>query len=824
MTFTTRSKSRRLTNHPAPARRRAPRLAVEYLEDRRLLAAPVAADDSYAIDWDQPLAVTAPGVLANDADADDDVLAATQVSPAAFGAVTLGADGAFDYTPPAGFNGWDYFVYEVNDGATAVQATVYIAMSPAYAVEEDGIVDIVIEDLRPEDGSVTGPAPVFALLDAPANGTLTDYGNGTLTYTPNPGFHGADWFSYTFEEGGSIVFTSNVTLTVNPVNDPPVAGNDSYTLDEDGSLSVVASGVLANDTDADGDALSAWLLSGPYGGTATLEPDGSLSYVPAADFFGTDYILYTVCDAELCSDGAAITLTVNPTADAPWAEDDAFAMNQDEVLTVDAVGGVLANDGDVDGDAVTAALVSPPGHGSLTFNSDGSFSYVPHPGFSGTDWFSYVVNDSTADGNVANVYLEVYPVPVVGSPVGGANEYAVNEDSTLIVAAAGVLTNDSDPQGDPLHAALLQGPANGTLALNADGSFRYVPSAEFSGWDFFVYAATDGTDSSPPVTVSVLVNSVNDVGRAGDDAYTVSSGGLTVSKPGVLGNDRDVDGTLTARLVTGPAHGTLTLQADGTFTYTPAAGFVGTDTFTYRANDGTADTNVATVTLTVPAPPSGGGGSGGSTPTNPPLSAEAQFIHNLYLDMLGRPPDVVGLNGWVATLQNGVPRDTIARAFWRSAEHRARQVDEWYVTFLHRPADDGGRAVWVNAMLAGVSDTAIMQGFLTSPEYQMNHQSNADFIAGMYQDVLGRPADAAGMAGWTAALQAGASRAAAALSFLTSGEGYGRQVDLMYTQFLGRGAGPEEEQAWAALLQTGGVSLEDVAALILGSPEYYSQA
>src|SRR3989475_7188097 len=178
----------------------------------------------------------------------------------------------------------------------------------------------------------------------------------------------------------------------------------------------------------------------------------------------------------------------------------------------------------------------------------------------------------------------------------------MNEDTTLMVSAPGVLGNDSDSDGDLLSAVLVSGPSHGTLILNADGSFRYSPAANYNGPDSFTYQASDGATNSGVVTVTLTVNPVNDAPVAADDTYiTPEDTILTVSAPGVIANDSDVDGDpLTAILVTGPAHGTLSLNNDGSFTYTPALNYNGPDSFTYKANDGQVDSPTnATVSITV---------------------------------------------------------------------------------------------------------------------------------------------------------------------------------------------------------------------------------
>lgn len=194
-------------------------------------------------------------------------------------------------------------------------------------------------------------------------------------------------------------------------------------------------------------------------------------------------------------------------------------------------------------------------------------------------------------------------------PVANDDSYTTDEDTVLNVSAPGVLTNDTDPESDPLTATKVTDPSDGSVTLNADGSFTYTPDADYNGSDSFTYKANDGTADSNVATVTITVDPVNDPPVAVDDAYTTDEDTvLNVAASGVLGNDSDVDGdSLTAILDTDVSHGVLSLSSDGSFTYTPDQGYFGgladgeslTDSFTYKANDGTADSNVATVTITV---------------------------------------------------------------------------------------------------------------------------------------------------------------------------------------------------------------------------------
>ena len=202
------------------------------------------------------------------------------------------------------------------------------------------------------DTDADGDPLTATLVTGPANGTLTLNADGSFTYTPNADFNGTDSFVYTASDGTASTGDITVTITVNAVNDAPVAADDAYTVDEDATLTIdAAGGLLANDTDVDGDALTAALVTGPANGTLTLNADGSFSYTPNADFNGTDTFTYSVSDGALTSEGT-VTITVNPVNDAPVAVDDAYTVDEDATLTIDAAGGVLANDTDVDGDAL----------------------------------------------------------------------------------------------------------------------------------------------------------------------------------------------------------------------------------------------------------------------------------------------------------------------------------------------------------------------------------------------------------------------------------------------------------------------------------------
>jgi VCBS repeat-containing protein len=448
------------------------------------------------------------------------------------------------------------------------------------------------------DADVDGDALSAMLVNGPAHGTLTLNANGGFVYAPATNYTGADNFVYKANDGTTDSGVATVVITVTPLNDPPVAVDDSYGMDEDTTLTVQPPGVLTNDTEPDGDSLTGVLVSVPAHGSLTLNANGGFVYTPTNNFTGTDSFTYRANDGQVNGNIATVTITVNPLNDPPVAANDGYTTPEGTALSVSAPG-VLINDTDVDGDALSAILVNGPAHGTLTLNADGGFIYAPATNYTGTDSFRYRASDGMEDSELAIVTIMI--TPINDAPMAVNDDYTTPEDTTLSIPAPGVLLNDSDADGDALNALLISGPANGTLVLDANGSFTYAPATNFTGLDSFTYRANDSTSDSALATVSINVTPVNDAPVVADDNFSTPEDTLlTIAAPGVLNNDTDPDGdSLSALLLGGPAHGTLTLNANGSFVYMPATNYNGSDSFTYKANDGLADSGAAIASITV---------------------------------------------------------------------------------------------------------------------------------------------------------------------------------------------------------------------------------
>lgn len=340
----------------------------------------------------------------------------------------------------------------------------------------------------------------------------------------------------------SLVFSDNSTFDLASWTPPapPVAGDDAFSGLEDEEIT---GALLGNDTDANGDTLTAQAetITTANGGTVTINADGTFSYTGAENFHGTDTFSYTVLDGNGGSDIGDVTLTVGAVNDAPVAQNDTFSGNEDEEIT----GSVLGNDTDVDGDTLTvdAQTITTANGGTVTLNADGTFSYVGAANFHGSDGFNYTLRDGNGGSSIGTVLLSV--ASVNDAPVAQNDVFSGLMNANL---SGTVLGNDSDLEGDALsvQAQTITTANGGVVTLLADGSFTYEPATDFLGSDSFDYTLLDANGGTDIGTVSLTVaadpattvgtNSGETlVGTAGNDTIHARGGNDTVK--GMNGND-----------------------------------------------------------------------------------------------------------------------------------------------------------------------------------------------------------------------------------------------------------------------------------------------
>ncbi|WP_376690798.1 tandem-95 repeat protein [Wenzhouxiangella sp. EGI_FJ10409] len=430
---------------------------------------------------------------------------------------------------------------------------------------------------------------------------------------------------FTAQEDGRLWFRVDLADIENAA---PTAADDIFTTDEDTVLTgenVLADNGAGPDSDPDGDtlAVTGFDATSAEGAAVNIAANGDLDYDPtgvaalqalAVGESQDDTFTYTIEDPDGSADTATVTVTVDGVNDAPTASDDAFATDENTPITTTSV---LANDTDPDtSDTLSLDSIDTTATaGVVTDNGDGTFDYDPNGQFdslgdgdSDTDTFDYTVTDSNGGTDTATVTITITGINT--APVASDDAFATDEDSAL--TTGDVLANDSDAEGDTLSVDSIDTiGTQGSVTDNGDGSFGYDPNGQFealaqgdSDTDSFTYTVSDGNGGTDTATVTITINGVNDAPTANDDAYMTDEDiELVVPVPGVLGNDDDVDtgDTLTAVLDADVSNGALNLNADGSFSYTPAADFNGTDSFTYHANDGSADSATVTVTITVNA-------------------------------------------------------------------------------------------------------------------------------------------------------------------------------------------------------------------------------
>ena len=424
-----------------------------------------------------------------------------------------------------------------------------------------------------------GPAALFT-----SNWTTTaDFSGTTVNFTTSS------------RPPGRGLNATSADITLGETNQSPVLGAiGNRTVDEGTALTFT---INATDADVPANTLTFSASGLPTG--ATFDPTTrTFSWTPTESQGSNTFtgIIFTVDDGQGGTDSETISITVNEVNQAPvlgTIGNKTVTVGQPLTFTV------TATDADVPANSLTfSATTLPPG---ASFDATtGLFSWTP--GQVGETNLIFTVQDngtpSLSDSEAVNITVRAQPNQ---APVANTDTYSTSEDTVLVITSPGLLGNDTDANNDALTAIPVTGPTHGIISLDTDGRLTYTPDLNFNGADSFTYKANDGTADSNVATVNVTVTAVNDAPVVLTDSYSTSEDeALVITGPGVLTNDVDVDGNpLAAVLVSGPAHGTLTLNASGGFTYTPTANFNGTDSFTYKANDGTVDSNVATVNVTV---------------------------------------------------------------------------------------------------------------------------------------------------------------------------------------------------------------------------------
>jgi hypothetical protein len=573
--------------------------------------APLAVDDTRTTAEDTALTIDPATLLANDNDFEGDTLTLTAVGNAVNGTVVLDG-GMITFTPTANFNGntgasFEYTVSDGNGGTDTGVVTVAVtavnddpvAVTDTQTTVEDTPLTIDPATLVANDTDVDGNTLTVTDVGTPVGGTVVLNG-GMIIFTPASNFSGTASFLYMISDGNGGTDTGMVEVTVTPVNDPPVAVDDTRSTLEDTALTIDPATLVANDTDPDtGDTLTITAVSNPVNGTVALA-GGMITFTPTAGFLGDASFEYTVSDGNGGTDTGLVTITVTDNA-APIAGDDTVPTTEDTPLSLNPAT-LLGNDTDADGDTLTITAVSNAINGTVAL-SGGLINFTPDANFNGAASFVYTVSDGKGGTDTATVTVNV--AAANDAPVAENDDRTTVEDTALTIDVATLLANDTDVENNTLTITAVGNPTNGTVTLNGN-MITFTPAANFvssgtstAGFDYTVSDGNGGTDTG---RVTVTVTAVNDAPSAANDTFEITrdSANNTLN---VLANDSDPDtGTnLTITAVGTPTSGTVTIASDSlSLIYTPNPGFVGEETFTYTISDGTL-TSTATVTVNVTA-------------------------------------------------------------------------------------------------------------------------------------------------------------------------------------------------------------------------------
>ncbi len=495
-------------------------------------------------------------------------------------------NGIATISPTADWNGSETLTFTATDpSGESVSQTVDFTVAPVVDIKADStnvvedtptIINVLGNDTFEGDGKVVS----LDTNNGPANGTVSVNPDGSVTYTPNENYHGADSFTYIVTSGG-VSESTTVNVDVTPVNDAPVAKADTAVTDEDTPVTI---DVLPNDTDVDGDTLSIQSASVPEAQGKVEIVEGKLVFTPAENFNGDAEITYTVTDGQL-TDEAKVTVTVNPVNDAPTIKVDAVeSITEDAVSTDTVVATLTVRDTDTPEDQLTVSLEN---------NSNGYFVLV------GND---VKLTQAGVDA-VNNDELNLKDLTISASVSDGVNPTASDSDSLIVnrvndaptvenaiadqelsedFATYTIDLNDAFKDSDSALNFSVSGNSNVLVSIE-NGIATISPTADWNGSETLTFTATDPSGESISQTVNFTVAPVADIVA---DKATVVEDTPTIIK--VLGNDtfEGDDQVVSLDTNNGPANGTVSVNPDGSVTYTPNDNYVGKDTFTYIVTSG----------------------------------------------------------------------------------------------------------------------------------------------------------------------------------------------------------------------------------------------
>ena len=554
-------------------------------------------------------AVTTPLVeIASTTGAPLDPTAVTQSGGPAHGTLTINpATGAVRYDPDAGYSGADSYQVQVCDTTSptpqchVATVTVQVGVNVVDAVDDPETTDAaapVTTGVRGNDTTTSGqPLAVPTIVSPPSDGTVAVNGNGTITYTPDAGTSGVDSYTYQVCDTSHptpVCDTATVTITVRNVY---VDSGIALTTPQNTAITAPLADIVAT-VGAPIDPSSVTEETAPQHGSLSINPTtGAVTYTPDPGYSGPDSYELAMCD-DNGSDCHQVTVPVTVQPNAVGAVDDSTSTDSGAPVTTN----VRGNDTSASGQSLASPTVqSGPAHGSTLVNADGTIAYTPAAGFSGTDSYTYRVCDTSHPTPVCDTASVTVLVRNVFTDLGATETTPHN---TAVTTPLGDIVSATGAAVDPTAVSQDTAPQHGTISVDpATGAVTYTPAAGYAGPDSYDVRVCDTSTPTPQCfTATVEITVTPNVVVAVDDADTTDA--VTPVSSDVRDNDTTQSGEPLAQptVTVDPGHGTTVVNAGGTITYTPAAGFSGTDSYTYQVCDTSHPTPVcdtAVVTVTV---------------------------------------------------------------------------------------------------------------------------------------------------------------------------------------------------------------------------------
>lgn len=469
----------------------------------------------------------------------------------------------FIYTPTTNYYGADSFFYTASNGAgVSAPARVSITVTQVIPTANAVTATLTINSTNNLiNSNITGTANSITISSTPAHGSASVSGLNIL-YTPNAGYLGNDSFSYTATNTAGTSAPANVSITVNGL--PPTANSVSTSVLQNSSANTISS-------NTSGGATSIAIAGSPSHGTASVS-GLNIIYTPTSGYVGTDSFYYTASNAYGTSSIASVTITINgipPIANSVSAS----------VLQNSSVNSIASN---ITGSATSISLASSPTHGTVNI-SGMNFIYTPAAGYIGSDSFTYSATNSYGTSSIASVNVTVNGIP----PTANSVSSSVLQDSANNAIA-------SNTSGGATSLGLFSFPSHGTATISGM-NILYTPTPGYVGTDSFKYNASNSYGTSNVASISININGIPPV------ANSVTAGVMQNSSTNVISSN--ITGSASSiSLFSSPSHGSASVSGLS-ITYTPAAGYVGTDTFKYFASNAYGNSAVADISITVSGSP-----------------------------------------------------------------------------------------------------------------------------------------------------------------------------------------------------------------------------